>query len=110
MKIKINLGKRKRGFEISIIEGFKSLMNKIFGQGIHKYFKFVNVAIIILFVIIMNYILKFDPKTARKNKNLLYMYYGFLLCLIGFAISVNWVHYDYIKNKKKKSPMDIKCN
>ncbi|CAG9478825.1 succinate dehydrogenase subunit 4, putative [Plasmodium vivax] len=110
MKLKLNFGKKKKGFDCSIVEGCKSLVGKLFGSGIDKYFKIVNLAIIAIFVTVLNYIYSFDTKNAKKkDKNLLYMYYGFLVCLVGFAISINWIYFEYSKNKKKKgSPLEVK--
>ncbi|CRG94162.1 succinate dehydrogenase subunit 4, putative [Plasmodium gallinaceum] len=79
------------------------LLNKIFGSSIEKYFKIVNVSIIIILMTVLHYIYSFDEKSTYYNDNiLLRMYYGFLFCLIGFAISINWIYYEYIKNKKSK--------
>ncbi|SCP04092.1 succinate dehydrogenase subunit 4, putative [Plasmodium ovale] len=110
MKFKLSLAKKKKGFDCSIIEGCKSIVNKLFGSGVDKYFKAVNISIIVIFVTVLNYIYNFDIKKLKnKDKNLLYMYYGFLACLVGFAISINWIYFEYSKNKKKRiSPLDVK--
>ncbi|KJP86012.1 hypothetical protein AK88_04343 [Plasmodium fragile] len=110
MKLKLNFGKKKRGFDWNIIEGCKSLFGKFFGSGVDKYFKIVNLSIIAIFVTVLNYIYSFDIKNARKkDKKLLYMYYGFLVCLVGFGISINWIYFEYCKNKKNRSsPLEIK--
>ncbi|CAA9987744.1 succinate dehydrogenase subunit 4, putative [Plasmodium knowlesi strain H] len=111
MKLKLNIGKKKKGlFDFSIIEGCKSLMGTLFGTGVEKYFRIVNLAIVAIFITVLKYIYSFDMKYARKkDKNLIYMYYGFLVCLVGFAISINWIYFEYYKNKKKGiSPFDVK--
>ncbi|GAW80526.1 hypothetical protein, conserved [Plasmodium gonderi] len=112
MKLKLNFGKKKRGFDYSIIEGGKNILNKIFGTGVEKYFKIVNLLVIAIFVTVLNYIYSFDVKNVKKkDKNLLYMCYGFLVCLVGFAISINWIYFEYSKNKKKKgSSLEVKSN
>ncbi|SCM24399.1 succinate dehydrogenase subunit 4, putative [Plasmodium chabaudi chabaudi] len=111
MKLKLNIIKKKKGLGESISDGFKSLSNKIFGTGVDKYFQAINGAIILLFVTVLYYIHKFKSSTSRyKNMKILYMYYGFLVCLTGLTISINWMYYEHIKNKKKNriSSLDVK--
>ncbi|SPJ10517.1 succinate dehydrogenase subunit 4, putative [Plasmodium sp. DRC-Itaito] len=111
MKLKLNLAKKKKGFEVPGLDGFKNVMNKLLGTGVDRYFKIVNIAIVFLFLTIIHYIRAYNKRGSRyRNKNALYMYYGFLVCLIGFAVSINWIYIEYVKNKKKKSnsPLDVK--
>lgn len=83
---------------------YAALVNKIFGSNIDNYVKVVNVAIAIIFLVVAQYIYRFNANENYYNdKILLHMYYGFLFCLIGFVISLNWVFYEYkIKKKEKK--------
>ncbi|SOV14711.1 succinate dehydrogenase subunit 4, putative [Plasmodium sp. gorilla clade G2] len=111
MKLKLNLAKKKKGFELPGLDGFKNAVNKLLGTGVERYFKIVNIAIVFLFLTIIHYIRSFNKRGSRyRNKGSLYMYYGFLVCLIGFAVSINWIYIEYVKNKKKKSnsPLDVK--
>ncbi|CDU19285.1 hypothetical protein YYC_04233 [Plasmodium yoelii 17X] len=111
MKLKLNITKKKKGFGESIADSFKSFSNKIFGTGVDKYFKAVNAAIILLFITVLYYIHKFKTSTSRyKNIKLLYMYYGFLVCLTGLTISINWMYFEHTKSKKKSriSSLDVK--
>ncbi|KAI4838799.1 succinate dehydrogenase subunit 4 [Plasmodium brasilianum] len=110
MKFKLPLGKKKKGFECSIFGSGKSVLSKLFGSGIDKYFKAVNISIILMFVTVLHYIYSFNIRNVKnKDRNILYMYYGFLVCLVGFAISINWIYFEYSKNKKKSfSPLDVK--
>lgn len=83
---------------------YTNLVNKIFGKNIEKYFKIVNIAVVVILITVLHYIYSFDTNNPRYNdKILLYMYYGFLFCLAGFTISVNWIFYEYTKNKKKNN-------
>ncbi|CRG99656.1 succinate dehydrogenase subunit 4, putative [Plasmodium relictum] len=84
------------------------LVNKIFGSSIEKYFKIVNISIIIILMTVLHYIYSFNENSKYYNdKVLLYMYYGFLFCVICFAISINWIYYEYMKNKKNKNTQQI---
>lgn len=84
---------------------YTNLVNKIFGKNIEIYFKIVNIAVLVILITVLHYIYSFDVNSSRYNdKTLLYMYYGFLFCLTGFTISVNWIFYEYTKNKNKNHP------